>query len=198
MPNLFTFEWVGNVSGADKYHSVLYPEASGTAAFKKGAPLTYDLSADGVDEIPLSSGEPSANAMLGLALQDASGTTNADIDVLMVQPGDIFSAMVSSDLNTLIAPVTDHRGVLMGIEQITSTATSAAAANAAGTALAASGTEYALDSGETDWTRVITIDPRDIQGRGGSGPVIPTMKTGDRVIFHFLDAVSIDSDGQDS
>ena len=197
MPNLFTIEWVGNIAGAERYNSVTFPEASGTAAYKKGAPLTYDLSADGVDEVPLSTGVPSAAAMLGLALQDAVGTTNADQDVLLPTPGDIFSAMVSNDVATLIAPVTDHRGVLMGIQQLTASATSAAAANAAGTALAASATEYALDSATTDWARVITIDPRSIARAGGSVPVLPTLATGDRLTFNFLGAV-LDADGQDS
>ena len=192
MPNLFTIEWVGNINSSDTYHSVLYPEASGTAAYKKGAPLTYDLSADGVDEVPLSTGVPSAAAMLGFALQDASGTTNADTDVLLPVSGDIFSAMVSSDVNTMIAPVTDHRGVLMGIHQITSTATSTAAGG-----LAASATEYTLDTGATDWARVINVDPRSIARAGGSGPVLPTLATGDRLTFNILVAV-LDADGQDS
>ena len=198
MPNLFTIEWVGNVAGGDKYNAVTYPEASGTAAFKKGDPLTYDLSADGVDQNPLGTGIPSTAAMLGIALQDASGTTNTDIDVLLPNPGDIFSTMVSSDVAVLIAPVTDHRGVLMGIQQLTSSATSAAAANADGTALAASATEFALDSAVTTWARVINIDPRSIQLRSGSGPVLPTLLTGDRLIFNFLNSVTADADGQDS
>lgn len=197
MPNLFTIEWVGNIAGADKYHSVTYPEASGTAAYKKGAPLTYDNSADGVDEVPLSTGVPTTAAMLGIALQDASGTTNADTDVLLPISGDIFSAMVSSDVGVLIAPVTDHRGILLGIQQLTSSATSARAANADGTALAASATEYALDTGAATFARVITIDPRDIANAGGSNPVIPTMVTGDRLTFNFLVAV-LDADGQDT
>ncbi len=197
MPNLFTIEWVGNINGVDKYNSITYPEASGTAAYKKGAPLSYDLSADGVDEVPLSTGVPSGAHMLGLALQDASGTTNADTDVLMPVSGDIFSAMVSNDVATLIAPVTDHRGVLMGVQQITTAATSAAAANGAGTALAATGTEFALDDAATDWVRVITVDPRSIVRAGGSVPVLPTLATGDRLTFNFLVAV-LDADGQDS
>lgn len=193
MPNLFTIEWVGNVTGADKYHSDTFPEASGTATFKKGAPLTYDLSADGVDQNPLGTGVPSTAAMLGLALQDASGTTNTDIDVLLVQPGDLFSAMVSSDVAALIAPVTDHRGVLMGIQQLTAAATSAAANN-----LVASATEFALDTGATNWARVLNIDPRSIARAGGSKPVLPTLATGDRLLFTFLGSVTSDADGQDS
>ncbi len=192
MPNLHTIEWVGNITGAEKYYSITYPEASGTAAYKKMAPLTYDLSADGVDEIPLSTGVPSTDAMIGLALQDASGTTNADADVHIPQAGDIFSAMLSSDVASLTAPATDNRGVLMGIQQLTASATSARAGG-----LAASATEYALDSAVVTWAKVLSIDPRDVARAGGSIPVFPTMATGDRLIFTFLRAV-MDLDAQDS
>lgn len=184
---LFTIEWVGNVTGADKYYAKTYPEGD-SETYKKGAPLAYDDSEDGVVLIPLSSGVPSSQAMLGLALEDASGTSDTDQDVLIVQPGDIFSAMLSSDISTLVAPTQDNtNGELYGIQQLATAAT-----NANGTA--AAGTEFAVDTGATNWVRVIGADPRDVQRRGG-GTVLPTMSAGDRVIFHFLDSI-INSSGR--
>lgn len=188
---LFTIEWVYNQSGAARPTYVTQPEAA-SQTFKKGDPLTYDLSANGVAQLPLSSGEPAGgNAMFGLAAEDASGTTANPVSVQLVSSGDVFSAMLSSDINTLVAPTTDHVGVLMGIEQITTSAT-----NAAGQA--AAGTEFALDTGQTDWVRVIGRDPRDLQRRGLTLESTSDLQAGDRVLFQFLDSVSRDVDGQDT
>jgi hypothetical protein len=146
--------------------------------FKKGNPVIYDDSEDGVVAIGHSSGVPSAQTMLGIALQDATGTTGSDIDVLIVQPADVFSASLASDETTLVAPAADGvEGELFGIIKL--------AAGAGGDA-----TEWAVDTGNTNWVRVIDYDYRDIGRRGGKANLV----AGDRVLFQFLGAI-IDSAG---
>lgn len=172
----FTIEWVKNDRGTPALIRT-YPEGS-SETFKKGAPVIYDDSEDGVVEITVSSGVPSAQTMLGIALQDASGTAATDIDVLIPQDGDVFSAALLSDQDTLVAPADDGvYGELFGIIKMSSTA--------------GAGTEWGVDNGNTNWVRVLDYDRRDTTRRNG----IANLVAGDRVLFSFLGTI-IDSTGR--
>lgn len=187
---LFTIEWVGNATGSERYYSRTYPEGD-SETFKKGALLEYDDSEDGVVEVDLSSGVPAAKDFIGIALQDASGTSDTDIDVLIVQTGDIFSAMLSSDPSTLVAPTDDNViGELFGLQRLATAAT-----NSAGQA--AAGTEYAIDTGATDWVKVLDYDPRDSARRNASAVTTTNYVAGDRVLFQFLNSI-LDGTGRQS
>lgn len=176
---LFTIEWVGNMYGADKYYSVKAPEGT-SETFKKGAPVIYDVSESGIVEVTRTSGVPDNDDMYGIALEDASGTAQTVLDVLIPRPGDIFSAMLASAAGTLVAPDEDNIGVLYELVKL-----STAATNADGQA--AAGTEYAVieDAAGEDTVQILTIDPRDIQRRNGDLGAWPTMSKGDRVLFTF-------------
>ena len=172
----FTLEWVKNDRGTPALIRT-YPEGA-SETFKKGAPVIYDDSEDGVVEIAVSSGVPSAQTMLGFALQDASGTTGTDIDVLIPQDGDVFSAALLSDQDTLVAPASDGvYGEPFGLIKMSSTA--------------GAGTEWGVDNGNTNWVLVIDYDPRDVARRGG----ISSLTAGDRVLFRVLGTI-IDSTGR--
>lgn len=171
----FFLEWVSSSTG--KYRVRTYPEGD-SETFKKGALLIYDDSEDGVVEVTTSSGVPSAQTFIGIALQDASGVSDADVDVLIPTDDDVFSAPLASDQDTLVAPAADGvYGELFGIIKLSATG--------------GTGTEYVVDTGNTNWVKVIDYDPRDVARRNG----IANLAAGDRVLFRFLGAV-IDSAGR--
>lgn len=82
-----------------------FPEAA-SQTYKKGALLL--INADGkVEEV---AADPTR--IDGVALADASGTTDADADMALVTPGTIFQANVSGSGTTVQADVGDQRGVV--------------------------------------------------------------------------------------
>lgn len=186
---LHTIEWVKNLNGNPNYLVHTYPEGD-SETFKKGAILKWDDSEDGVVEIALSSGVPTTQTILGFALQDASGTSDTDIDVLIPRPGDVFSAMVGSAEGTLAAPGRDLPGQLVGLIKFSTAATAGADHNSQ----TAAGTEYGVDTGNTNWAKVVDYDYRDLMRVGGSAADVSNLQAGDRVLFTILNSV-LDSDG---
>lgn len=186
---LFTIEWVKNVSGADKYQTEVLPEGA-SESFKKGTPVAYDLSENGVVELSLSSGEQNTVGMYGIALEDATGTTASPLEILVPQPGDVFSAMIGSDEDTLVAPDIDNYGELGELVRFSTSASDA-------DSVSADGSEYGIHEGAggSDSVKIISIDPRDVQRRGYELPVTSsqTYQAGDRVLFKF---VNTDTTGQ--
>ena len=174
----FTIEWVRNDHSPSAGPMIrTYPEGD-TETFKRGAFVIYDDSEDGIVEVTRSSGVPSAATMLGIALEDATGTSDTDIDVLIPTDGDVFSAVLASDQDTLVAPAADGvYGELFSIVKLSTTG--------------GAGTEYAVYTGATDWVKVIDYDPRDIARRGA----IASLVAGDRVLFRILGSV-IDAAGR--
>jgi hypothetical protein len=172
-----TIQYQYNVFGAGNPQIVEALEGT-SETFKKGALVLYDDSEDGWVIVPSTNGVPDAQAMFGIALKDATNVTSsfATIPVLVPRPGDVFSAAVASDLDTLAAPGIDKRGDLAGLIFLSSTA--------------GAGTEVAVDSGNTNWVRIQDLHPQDVARRGG----ISSLAAGDRVLFTFLGAV-IDSNG---
>lgn len=171
-----TIQYMEALSGkAPKIVSIL----EGTSeTFKKGSIVVYDNSEDGVVEQALTAGVPNAVVAWGIALADATNVTSgfAEIPVQKIRPGDIFSCAVASDQDTLAAPVIDHRGDKMGIIKLSTTG--------------GDGTEWAADTGETNWVKVVDLDPRDVARRGSAAG----LTAGDRILFTFLNTV-VDSDG---
>lgn len=175
-----TIEWVRNEHGNPPVIRQ-FPEGA-SETFKRGNPVIYDDSEDGIVAITVSSGVPSAQTMLGLALEDASGTTGTFLDVLIPTDGDIFSASLLSDQDTLVAPAQDGvYGELFGIIKMSTTA--------------GAGTEWGVDNGNTNWVSVIDYDYRDVAARGGTSKLAANMSAGDRVLFRFLGTI-IDSTGR--
>ena len=171
----YGIEWVKNDGGTGPCIRE-YPEGT-SETFKKGAPVVFDRSEDGVVEMPLTAGVPDSQAMLGIALKDATGTAGAVIPVLLPRSGDVFKASVASAQATAVAPVADDRGQLYGIIK-RSTGTPAG--------------QYVVDTGNTTWVKVIDINPEDIIKRGGDlvAAAIPTMTSDeDGLIFRFLETV---------
>lgn len=174
----FTIEWVRNASSPSAGPMVRTYAEGASETFKKGNPVIYDDSEDGVVAIGHSSGVPSAQTMLGIALQDATGVTGSDIDVLIPTDSDIFSAALASDQDTLVIPAADGvDGELFGIIKLSTTG--------------GAGTEWAVDTGNTNWVAVVDYDYRDIARRGGKA----NLAAGDRVLFRFLGTI-IDSAGR--
>ena len=154
-----------------------YPEGA-SETYKKGSILVYDLSENGVAETAVSSGVPAAQDFLGLALEDASGVTAQVQDVQIPRPGDIFSCSLASDQDTLVIPTLDHIGTLVGLILLSSTG--------------GRGDEYVADTGNTNWAKIVDIDPQDLARRGG---LVASLAAGDRVLIQFLGAI-LDADGQ--
>lgn len=170
-----TLTWVKNGSGTPA-HVITLPEGA-SETFKKGALLHYDESENGVVEVARASGVPSAQTMIGIALEDATGTTGTDIDVLIPRIDDIFVAALASDQDTVSAPDIDVIGDAVGLIKLSSTG--------------GAGTEYVVDSGNTNWGRIIGLYGPDVEKRGG---LTATYSAGDRVLFQFLSSV-LTSDG---
>lgn len=178
----FSLEWVKNSRGVPPLIRT-YPEGT-SETFKKGAPVIYDDSENGVVEITVSAGVPSAQTMLGIALQDASGTNGTDIDVLIPTDDDVFSAWLASDQDTLVAPAQDGvYGELFGLIK--------------GSTTLGAGTEWGVDTGNTNWVVVLDYDYRDVARRGGTANLVSGMSAGDRVLFRFLGTI-IDGAGHQS
>ena len=170
-----TLTWVKNSRGTPALIRIL-PEGSGET-FKKGALLHYDESEDGVVEVARAAGVPSAQTLLGIALLDATGTAGTDMDVLIPTADDIFVAAKASDQDTGVAPSIDDIGDGVGLIKLSSTG--------------GAGTEYVVDSGNSNWGRVIGIYGPDQEKRGG---INSTFSVGDRVLFQFLSSV-VNGDG---
>jgi hypothetical protein len=168
-------QWVKNVYGGGAIYRSLPEGASET--FKKGAILNYSAAGNDLAEIPRTAGVPDTQELLGIAAEDANNDSNgAELDYLVPRPGDVFSAALASDQDTIVAPDTDNIGKLAGIIKLSTTG--------------GAGTEYVVDEGNTNWVKILDLDPRDVANRGSR-----TLSAGDRVLFQFLGAI-LDSDGQ--
>jgi hypothetical protein len=170
-------KWVGSKSGSNPR---VIPRSEGTSeTFAIGDLVIQDESENGVVGLANTSGVPDAQTFLGIALRAASGTAGTVIPVLIPDPDDYFSAVLASAEGTLVAPDQDHVGDLAGLILMNS----------------ANDSVYAVDTGNTNWVKIIEVHRQDIATRGGDpgDATTPTMSTGDRVVFRFLGAV-IDSD----
>jgi hypothetical protein len=166
----FTLKWVKNVYGGGSAIPQEYDEGT-SETFPKAAPVVHDASEDGIVEVPGTAGVPTTAAMLGLALEAASGTAGTVRDVEVPRPGDIYECSLASDQDTMVAPTVDHIGDLVGIIKLSTTG--------------GAGTEYVADTGNTDWAKIIALHPQDIARRGG----VSSLVAGDRVLIQFLGAV---------
>ena len=172
-----TIKWVKNVYGGGAHYQA-YPEGD-SETYKKGALVIYDLSEDGIVEVTRSSGAVSAATMLGVAVEDATGTSDTTQDILIPRPGDIFEASLASSQTAVVAPDLDNTGQTYGIVKLNSTG--------------GEGVEYVVNEGETSTVlvKVIAVHPVDVERRGFPATALTA---GDRVLFQFLASV-IDSDG---
>jgi hypothetical protein len=154
-----TVKWVKNNNGTPARIQT-YPEAA-TQTFKRGDFVVWDTS----DE-KLKAAVDTTVAAIGIADQDASGTTSTLIHVLVPQPGDIFSATISSagangtahhDLKT----VGKNYSWLKSTESGETTKTT-------------------IDIADTSnaWVTIVDLDPRDAAATSGG-----------RVLFTILPAV---------
>ena len=173
----FFLEWVSGPGGIASRIKT-FPEGD-SQTFKKGAPVIYDDSEDGVAAIAVTAGVPDAVTFLGIALQDASGVSDADVDVLIPSDDDIFSAPLASDQDTLVAPSQDNvYGEIYGLILLSATG--------------GTGSEYVVESAATrNWVKTLGPDPRDVARRGG----FANLAAGDRVLFKFL-ASALDGTGR--
>lgn len=105
---VYTFEWKYRIGGGVP-EVYTYKEAA-SQTFKAGAPLVFDTS---LEQVKLAS--VGTVQMVGLAEEDASGTTNADINVLIPTPLDVFTATISaSGANLAAAHDNDNVGQKLG------------------------------------------------------------------------------------
>src|SRR3990172_5661060 len=102
MATQYTVEWVRNEHASPKTIRSYAEEASQT--FKKGAAVVLDSTSKEVEELATTAGVPNSVILLGFALEDATGTAGSEIDVLIPQPGDVFTAAVLTDQDTTVAP----------------------------------------------------------------------------------------------
>ncbi len=165
-----TIKWSKNVNGGGAIY-MDFPEGD-SQTYIKGTPLIFDISASGVVEVGTSSGPMSAATLLGIATKDgANVTTNKLVTVLIPRVSDIFEAAISSDQDTLAAPVEADLGESYNLQLLTSTA--------------AAGGEYAVDNGDesTVVVKVVGYHPQDLERRGG---LVASLAAGDRVLFQFV------------
>lgn len=171
-------KWVGNEKGTPA-HVETYAEGT-SESFIKGDLVIYDRSENGVVALTATSGVPDTVAFLGIALEDATTTAGSPIDVLIPNHDDIFSAVLCSAQNTLVAPDHDNIGQLYSLVK-----NSGSLSNVYGV----------VEGGTDDFVKIIRLDPQD-QARQGIDPWAATQTgtAGDRVYFKFL-ATAIDSSG---
>lgn len=170
----YTLKWVKNVYGGGAFYQE-YPEGD-SESYKKGAIVVYDESEDGIAEVARTSGVPDFQHILGLAQEDASGTSDQIQDIQIPRPGDVFEASVASDQDTVVAPTLDMVGDRVGLIKLSSTG--------------GAGTEYVVHSGASNWAKIINVNPVDVERRGGVG----NLSAGDRVLIQFLSTV-LEADG---
>ena len=155
-----TQQWVMNPV-AGPVTPRFYKEGT-SETFAVGALVIYDDSEDGIVEIGTASGVPSAQNQLGIALKAATGTAGSLIPVHLIQASDVFSASLASNETTDVAPATDDRGNLYGIIKMTTG-------------------EWVVDNGNTNWVKVIDLDPADVEFRSGEDNLV----AGDKVLFQY-------------
>lgn len=147
---VYTIEWVSGAGGSTTPGPIYsYPEIA-SQTFKKGHPVVFDESSEGI--VACSFGTQTA---LGIALQDASGTTGGMVDVLVFEAGQVFSATIStSGANASAAHDKDNIGVQMAL--IASSETGCT-------------DKIVLDEANTTdpWATPILQDPRDADATSG-------------------------------
>ncbi len=170
----YALKWVKNVYGGGAFYQE-YPEGD-TETYAKSSIVVYDESEDGIVEVAVTSGVPDLQHILGLAMEDASGTSDQIQDVLIPRPGDVFECSIASDQDTVVAPTLDMVGDRVGIILLSSTG--------------GKGDEYVAHSAATNWAKIINVHPADVERRGGVGSLV----AGDRVLIQFLSTV-LEADG---
>ena len=185
MATQYTVEWVRNEHASPKTIRTYAEEASQT--FKKGAAVVLDSTSKEVEELATTAGVPNSVILLGFALEDATGTAGSEIDVLIPQPGDVFTAAVLTDQDTTVAPDYDT-DVAENYALIKMSAT------------AGDGEEWGLEraAGEASpFVEVIGLDPRDATRRGvDPNAVASALNAGDRLLFKVLATVLDDEPQQ--
>ena len=135
--------------------------------FLKGDLVIWDTSDVGVVAVPASSGVPSNQNFLGIALQDATGTDGTPIAVLIPQPGEQFSSSLAESEGSFKAPIGSiDVGEAYGLIKTTSG-------------------ETVVDQSNGEWVNVISLHPADVQRRDDK----ETLQVGDRLIFTFQENV---------
>lgn len=175
MPTRNTLKWVKNVYGGGAFYQD-YPEGD-SETYKKGALVVYDESEDGIVEVARTAGRPDLQHLLGLAQEDASGTSDQIQDVLIPRPGDVFECSLASDQDTMVAPGLDNIADRVGIIKLSTTGSTG-------------GIEYVADTSQTNWAKIIQLHPADVERRGGRSSLV----AGDRVLIQFLNTV-LEADG---
>jgi hypothetical protein len=152
---------------------VALPEGT-SETFKKGALVAYDLSENGIVEVGRSSGVPTIESCFGIALEDASGTAAADVEILIPSADAEFVCAVATDADTMLAPALDMLGAAVGIVKLSTTG--------------GAGTEYVavyaatFDESDLEWARCVRFYGPDVEKRGGYAA---TFTAGDRIVIRF-------------
>lgn len=177
LSNIRPLAWVGSRTGAPA-NIKIKPEGT-SESFSAGHLVIMDRSENGLVALANTSGVPTAATFYGIALEDASTTAGSQIAVLLPTPDDLFVASLATAEDTFVAPDVDNVGGPYGIVLMDSD----------------NSTVFAVDEAQTNWVIVEEIYGPDITKRSGSvSGSYPTMSTGDRVVFRFLNS-TLDSSG---
>lgn len=150
--------WCRNSNGSPQFVRK-FPEAA-SQTFKAGQILVWDTSDEAVKLATVTT-----VAAIGIALEDASGTTGNEVHVQLIRRGDIYSVSVCNDGATDDSD-TAFIGIAYGWKASTQTGETA---------------KICLDTNNTtnDWLTVLDLDPRDPDGT-----------TDGRVLVEFLATVT--------
>lgn len=181
--NASSLEWHGASDGSQPVIR-LYPEGT-SETFKKGDLVVFDQSENGLVVVPQGDGGVYGDTgtaddevadvytMLGIALEDASGTAGTLLQVLIPRPNDFFTCVLfSTDNTTIVAPDIDNIGNAVDLIKGDSN-------NNLVTGV--------LENNTGTWGQIVDINPQDTSARGGTiGATLPTYSAGDRVVFRFF------------
>jgi len=185
LSNAPTIAWANSGDGTQP-HIAQYPEGT-SETFKKGDFVVFGQSENGLVIAPEGDGGVIGDSthdevadtfsLLGIALQDASGTAGTLISVLIPRATDRFSCVLySTDNTTIVAPDIDNIGNAVDFIR-----------GDTNNNFAVGVLEANLTSG--GWAKIVDICHQDTTFRGGTvGATLPTYSAGDRVLVQFLPA----------
>jgi hypothetical protein len=153
---VYTIEWRRKLGGG--LPSVQTFDEGSTETFAKGAPVIYDVSEDGLVEATAA-----ATDMLGIAYETASGTSGTELDVLIPDDSDVFSATISATgANSTAVHASTNFGKAFGLLKSTESGET---------------TKWTVNASDTTNVRVVVlgVDPKDTEGTSGG-----------RVLFRFI------------
>jgi hypothetical protein len=156
---VYTIEWQSRLGGG--VPGVRSFDEGTSETFNKGAPVIYDVSEDGIVEATAA-----ATDMLGIALEDASGTAGTELDVLVPTDNDIFSATISATgANSTAVHASNRLGRPFGLLKSTESGET---------------TKWTVNASDTTNVRVVVtgLDSRDTEATSGG-----------RVLFRFISTV---------